>query len=481
MMTLFIVGTIFAQDSSAAAGDAPQQAAQDATTQTAPSAPAQAEAAPVQAGPAPGDHFAFHEGVTIGAEVLLTGPNNGPETWTLLGFQPDFSFGKIGLGLDLSFHFMLYPDQDTPVKIYPGDWVPYYDNDGKSFLDIYLPKLLYVRYGLKGEDPLFAKLGSIDDLTLGDGFIMSDYSNTLFLPQQRIFGLDLGVDGSLFGFPYIGIEALTGNLAELDVVGGRLYARPLVDTAIPILKNMQVGATLVADTKPDLYAATTNAAKTIAAYGADIAVPILGGKQFPLEAFTDFAFDPNQSKGWMIGFGGRIIGIFTYGAQLRVLQDDFIPSYFNADYDIYRAQEFDTMQNAPGSGINPGWLASLGTSLLGDRLVFSTSLDGPFSPAGVSSDPDAADPTQYFHLRSVLRLAQIGTFPFFFDASYEKYLIGATSGFFPDLVDPTDAVIVFDVNYRTGAAVLTLAYNAQWDPATGQFIVTSSLRASVTF
>ncbi len=181
--------------------------------------------------------------------------------------------------------------------------------------------------------------------------------------------------------------------------------------------------------------------------------------------------------GWMIGFGGKIIGIFTYGAQLRVMKDGFIPSYFDANYDLYSAEKYDFMQLPTGSGTYAGWLASLGTSLFKDVLVFKASLDGPFAAAAAGS-PDQAD---YPHLRALIRLDQMGAFPFFFDASYEKYRLGAEEGFFPDLIDPTDAVIGLSVNYKTGASVLTLMYDAKWDPAADEFIVTSSLQASMKF
>jgi len=287
IMTLFLAGIIFAQDASEGAQDAPKSP------------------------------FTFSGAVNLGSDVLLTGApdlagSRAPETWTRLGFQPDFGFGKIGLGLDLTIHFMLYPDQGTSFEPYPGDWVPGYRSNGRTFLDVYLPKILYVRYGKKGEDPFFAKLGSINNLSLGDGFIMSNYSNMHFMPEKRVFGLDLGLDGSLFNFPYVGVELLTGNVARFDVIGSRLYARPLVDTGIPILKDAQVGATVVADTNPYLYADTTMTASasadTIAAYGADIAVPLVAGKDFPLTAFTDLAADPNKSIGWMIGGEGRLKG-----------------------------------------------------------------------------------------------------------------------------------------------------------------------------
>ena len=499
LMTFLLIGTIIAQEAQTAqdqtALDQPvqDQPAQDQTvpdqpapdTSNTPTATPAPVKNPVTAAPAetPKNKLAFAGGINLGSDVLLSGALNTPETWTRFGFQPDFSFGKIGIGFDLTFHFMLYKTQDTAFTLYPGDWIPNYNGIGKTVFDVYLPKIMYVRYGLKGEDPFFAKLGSINDLSLGNGFIMSNYSNMLFLPQQRIFGLDLGLDGSLFNFPYVGLEALTGNLAQLDVIGGRVFARPLVTTAIPILKNMQVGATVVADTNPYLYNKPLSgaSAKTIAAYGADIAVPILGGKVYPLVAFTDVAIDPNQTAGWMIGFGGRLISVFTYGAQLRVLQNGFIPTYFDANYDIYRAKKYDYMQLTPSSGTYIGWNASLGTSLFTDTFVFNATMDGPFTVKGVAAIPSSANQVDYPHLRGVLRLNEIKSFPFFFDASYDKYLIGAKTGFFQDLVDPTDAVIGLNVNYKTGASVLTLAYNAKWNPLTSQFDVTSSLQVSMKF
>jgi hypothetical protein len=489
MMAFFLVGTIFAQDAGGSSTDAAQPAAADSTAATDATPAPDAAAAPAEkAAPASiFSPFSFHGGATLGTDVLLTGQkdasgNATAQTWTKVGFQPDFGFGKFGIGLDLSIHFMLYPDQDTAFKPYPGDWIPNYDNDGKSFLDIYLPKILYVRYGQKGEDPFFVKLGSINDLSLGDGFIMSNYSNMHFLPAQRVFGLDLGVDGSLFNFPYVGVEALTGNVARFDVVGGRVFVRPLVGTEIPILKYAQVGATVVADTNPGLYDSTVNA-DPIAAYGADISVPLITGKVFPLTAFTDLAFDPNKSAGWMIGFDGRLITVFTYGAQLRVMQDGFIPSYFDSNYDIYRAQKYLFMQQAYSSAWTPSWYASLGTSLFTDILVFNAALDGPFkaSPVIGQNAIASANQTDYPHLRAVLALNRIDKFPFYFEATYEKYYIGAVKGFFSDLVDPTDAVIGLNINYKTGASILTLLYNAQWNPAADKFEVTSSLQAAVMF
>ncbi len=429
----------------------------------------------------PANPFAFQGGIDLGTDALPTGAGGTVESWTRLGFQPEVSFGKFGIGLDLTLRFQLYPEgSSNAMRVYRNDWVP---GDGKNFLDIYLPKLLYIRYGIKGEDPLFAKLGSINDLTLGNGFIVGNYSNMSFLPDLRLFGLDFGVDGSLFDFPMVGFEGLTGNLARLDVVGGRLFVRPFVTNEMPILKGLQLGFTGAFDTAPDLYATTTNPAKTIGVFGMDTFVPLNSSGLFPMAAFADLAYEPNKSAGGMVGVGGRIIAIFTYGAQLRILGAGFIPTYFDANYDLYKAQKFDFMQQSPSGNGLVGWYASLGTSLLRDKLVLMASLDGPFKAAERLADPRPATAAQtdYPHARAVFRLADGVLGGFFFDASYEKYFIGAAKPFFPDLVDPADAVIGLAINYKTGASVLTLKYDARWNTTTQQFDVRSSLSASLKF
>lgn len=423
--------------------------------------------------------FAFSAGLNLGTDALDNGDGT-TTSWTKLAFQPDLAFGKIGVGLDLTVHFQLYPTNDQAIEFYPGDWVPDYNGNGKSFFDLYLPKILYVRYGLKGQDPLFAKLGSMDDLTLGNGFIMGEYSNMNFMPTTRIIGLDVGLDGQLFNFPYVGLELVTGNLAKFDLIGGHVFVRPLIGTEIPIIKNMQVGGTIVVDNAPDTYADTVVAAKPVAVYGMDVTVPILGGKLFPLAAFTEIAFEPNDSMGAMLGAGGRLLGFITYGAQLRILQDGFIPSYFDAGYDIYRAAKFDYMQTATDGDFMAGWYASLGFSLFEDKLALSARMDGPFTAPGVASSYQA----DYPHAKAVLALAEGLLGGFYFDARYEKFYIGKDS-FFADLVDPTDAIVGLDINYKTGASVLTLAYNAKWDPSlnsgSGKWVVTSSITASMKF
>ncbi len=417
----------------------------------------------------------FQAGISLGTDVLINSDGSS-ETWNNLGFQPDLALGPFGIGLDLTVRFKLMPDQDTALEVYPGDWIPTAD---KSFLDLYLPKMMYVRYGYRG-DPIFAKLGSIDDLTLGNGFIVGEYSNTKFLPTQRITGLDVAVDGALFKFPYVGLELLTGNLARLDVLGGRLFVRPLIGTEIPILKNLQAGATLATDRKPGLYSGEELEAQTV--FGTDLFLPLITNKVFPLATFAELAFEPNSSTGFMIGAGGRLVSVITYAAQLRILGAGFSPVYFDANYDLFRSEKAKLMTVEVASDAEgfAGWLAKAGASLFEDKLYFSVSVDGPFNanPDPASLTPNSAE---YPHLRGVIGMADGILGGFFVSGSYDKYFIDPAN-FFSDLVDPADAVITAALNYKTGAAVFTLLYNLSYNPdAAKGFDVTSSLQSSIKF
>ncbi|MBN2874165.1 MAG: hypothetical protein JXM71_03645 [Spirochaetales bacterium] len=418
----------------------------------------------------------FQAGISLGTDVLVDASGE-TETWNSLGFQPDLALGPFGLGFDFTLHFKLMPNPDTALEIFPGDWLPDYEGSGKNLLDLYLPKIMYVRYGQRGA-PLFAKLGSIDDLTLGNGFIVGSYSNTKFLPSQRIFGLDVGVDGTLFDFPYVGVELLTGNLARFDVIGGRLFARPLVSTGLPLLEDLQVGATVATDRLPELYSDTASGSAPVTVYGADIFMPVIKSEIFPLAAFTELAFEPEGRSGFMVGAGGRLAGVITYGAQLRLLGAGFLPVYFDANYDLFRADKAALMETAPTGDGFAGWLAKAGASLFEDKLYFDVSVDGPFKAIPVDGDSAA----EYPHLRGVVGMTEGIIGGFFVNGSYDKYFLGKANGFFADLVDPNDAVISASFNYKTGAAVFTLLYNLTYNPdSENGFDVTSSLQSSIKF
>ncbi|HCM27999.1 MAG: hypothetical protein A2Z99_05165 [Treponema sp. GWB1_62_6] len=440
-------------------------------------------AAAQEAAPAASGGFELGLG-TASLPVDPTDPATEYVTYQNLALKPEFAFGKFGLGLDLTVNFNLrLGSTGEGVEFYEPDWNP--DAAGKSFIELYLPKIAYIRWAKKG-DPLYLKFGSFDDGTLGNGFIMGNYSNTRFLPGTRIFGAAVDVDGALFNFPYVGIETFAGNLARLDVVGTRLFARPLFDMENPILKNLQLGATIAADREPLIYDSdeTNDDEGSVAVFGIDGRLPILGTPMVSLATFADIAFQPEGRWGTMIGLGGRLASIFTYGAQLRLLAPGFIPTYFDGSYDIFRHAKYAVVSEAPEGSAYAGWLASIGTSLMADVIIFNVTLSGPFGAE------DSGKITDYPQLRGIFTIGEGLLGGFSLDAFYEKYYLGAdtdqvplgTGDFFTDLIDPNNAVIGAKINYATGPAVLSLLYNLRYDPsATNNFIVTSSLMSSIRF
>jgi hypothetical protein len=421
-----------------------------------------------QAAPTENPTFGFGMSLGIGVQTFN---EPQPVTYESLSLFPDISYGKLGVGLAITLNYN-FTGPGNSLYVRQADWVP---TTFQSFLQTYLAKINYIRWGLEG-DPLFIKLGSFDDVTLGDGFIAGDYTNMYFLPQDRHLGLKADVDGSLFSFPYVGVETFAGNLALMDVLGGRVYVRPLAGADIAILKDAQVGATLVVDTASanPLQSSTEPSAVAPGApvyvYGGDIRVPLFAVKDTAsMIAFTDVATIDSQTVGGALGVSGKLINIFTYGAQLRLMQASFIPDYFGPLYDVSRLT--DSLYVSSGvSGSTFGYLVSLGTSLVGDKLVFTVTMDGPFETSATLPN------LQYPELRAILSVGE-GVVPgFFFSFSYDKQSI-TTIG---DLISQQNGSIAAQISFKSGPAVISFVYQLSYVPGQSPNpIITSGLQTSV--
>jgi hypothetical protein len=417
--------------------------------------------------------FDFGLTLGIGADTYFIDDTIGYVTYQKLSLSPDIAFGKFGIGLELTLHYTFTDEVGVePIRV-EGDWVPDPALD-QNWLDVYLPKIKYIRYGFKG-DPLYAKLGSIEDGTLGNGFIMNNYDNTHFLPGQRIFGLAFDLDGALFDFPYLGLETFVGNLARLDVFGARLYTRPLAGTGIRVLKDLQVGTTFAMDTDPGLHTDTHPDLEDVYLYGADLRQPLLSNPAISLAVFGDVAVLGNRgSVGGMVGLGGRLAGVILYGAQVRMLGENFVPVYFDSTYDLFRVEKHDVATGVMPVAAYTGWLASLGFSLFGDLLMFNVSLDAPFTSGG-----DVNNYLDWPHLFAQLVLGR-GLVPnVSLELSYDKRNLGADGTFFQDLFDLSESVIRGRLNYSIGAAVLSLVYDIRWDPQQDKWITHSGIESAI--
>ncbi|MGI9255387.1 MAG: hypothetical protein ACR2PY_00465 [Salinispira sp.] len=410
-------------------------------------------------------------GLGLGLSILsldnsITGEE---EIWNNLKIRPDFSVGTFGIGLDIEINFSIEnADGTTGFRIREEDWLPDPDN-GRSFLDIYLPIIRYIHLGYKG-DPFYLAAGSISNFKLGNGFIVSDYSNTSFLPDRRITGLSFDLDGKLFDFPYIGLETIIGNLAAFDVIGGRFFIRPLYWLDVPTIKDIQLGFTAVIDTDPFSYERESEGSaysdyfengESVFIFGGDIRFPLFSENLVRLAIFGDLVVQ-NSNLGGMVGLGGELFDIMTYGAQVRFLGNNFIPEYFNSSYDLYRAQRWEIYKDGNATVSIPdsiGWLAKLGVDILDSQIVLDATLEGSFTD---NSDIDHLNPTLTANFSidpELLGGITIG-------ASYRKQYIRDIA----DLISPENAIITAKIGYATGGVAVGFIYDLRYDSTPGDKI-----------
>jgi len=421
---------------------------------------------------------AFGIEAAFGVTSFTNSETGAVETYQLLALRPELTLGRFGVGLDLPFNYRFTGGDDRDeFEVREEDWVP---NDDTSFLELYLPKFRYVRYGQKGDD-IYAQLGNLPGATIGNGFIVSGYTNELYLPDRRISGAVFDFDRALAGERYFGMETMVSNLAAWDLLAGRLYVRPLAGTAIPLLPELQLGVTVAADRDPFYFAERdpdsdvyqdAPSDESVLVWGIDARQPILARSAVSLAAYGDLVFQEDRMGG-MVGAGGRLLGFLIYGAQIRVTEDNFIPEYFDRSYDRRRLERLARYNEAVSVDGGAGWWTRIGFSLLADAVVFSNTISGPFS----------VDSSAYPELQSQLAIAE-GVVPGFAglsaNASYTKFDIRG----WDDLATAEDAIIGAQINIRSGPVVISLVYDLVYDPESPDddpWVVSSGLETAITF
>ncbi len=280
----------------------------------------------------------------------------------LLALMPEFIYCRIGLGLYLPIYYNYKYNFLKPKKSWynHNEWD--FASPSDSAHDLWI-KFLYIRYGKKG-DPLYIRIGGLNSVSLGNGFIINDYSNMLNFPKIRKLGLQ-------FDYIYnkiVGVETIFDDMSNLKLYGGRFLGFPLWFNPNPgLLNKLQLGLTLMYN-KMDENNRVIN-------WGIDLGLPLIQSEMFNLHYGIDLAtFSVNaqdllNKTGWVssdnygfsTGFKGNI-AILIYRAEYRYLKDGYIPEYFDSFFDIQRKNKYlalITMYNSSLSTLN-GYLANIG-------------------------------------------------------------------------------------------------------------------------
>jgi len=244
--------------------------------------------------------------------------------WGSFDLQPEFGFGPVGVGVDLNFRVSRYGEFRTE------DW---------NSLEDWVGKIRYVRFGRK-RSPFYMKIGVLDRLTLGYGFIMDNYTNNVD-ENTRIIGLEFHSDLKKAGF-----DLVNSHLASPTkrIIGFRPYIRPIKLIAdVPVLSNLDVGLEFIGDRSVDT---------PMKFFGVDAGLPILTTSILSFGPYYSWAHALSYGSGSGIGIRADlnlIMNVLHISAKLerRQINGRFYPSYFNPLYEAKKPEYFERIKNYP--------------------------------------------------------------------------------------------------------------------------------------
>jgi hypothetical protein len=155
----------------------------------------------------------------------------GQEQFYRLSMRPDIPLGKWGIALDIE----LFIDADGDISA--RGWQ--FGTSTEAF-DSFLRKIYYVRYG-RPNDPVYFKVGALDNVSLGYGLIMSDYRNTLQYPGIKKTGVQFRFE-EIAGSP-LGLEGVVNNVQDFQEGGALLGLRAFARA----VGKLELGLTYVVD------------------------------------------------------------------------------------------------------------------------------------------------------------------------------------------------------------------------------------------
>lgn len=213
------------------------------------------------------------------------GSFNGGFTFTLIDGQyyagmvlnPEFNLGKVGIGLNVPILYGL-EDKSIRTEIF---------KDGVGIARL----ITYIRLGVQKNDPVYVKVGQLNNTMIGFGGLVNNYTNTTSFEKRKV-GLhyDFNVKG------LVGIDGLYSdfNPGSLNLLAVRPYVRPLAWSGLPVVRTIEFGATIIKDKDQTNLGigdstSTYNFTKEgIGAYGLDMGITLFRAPFIQIDLFANY-------------------------------------------------------------------------------------------------------------------------------------------------------------------------------------------------
>ncbi|RED96127.1 hypothetical protein [Marinoscillum furvescens] len=215
------------------------------------------------------------------------GSFNGGFTFTQIDDQyfvgmvlsPEFSIGKVGVGLNVPVLYGL-DDQSIRTEIFK-------DGVGAARL------ITYIRYGVQKADPVYVKVGQLNNTMIGFGGLINNYTNTTSFEKRK---LGLHYDFNIKGLA--GVDGLYSdfNPESFNLFAIRPYVRPLAWTPLPIIRTLEMGTTIVRDKDQTQLISSDSTSSSylftrdgIGAFGLDLGMTLLRVPFIQIDFFANYS------------------------------------------------------------------------------------------------------------------------------------------------------------------------------------------------
>lgn len=224
----------------------------------------------------------------------------------------------------------------------------------------YLRIVRGIEYGTP-YDGLYFRGGELTDVRIGHRTIVDGYDNAIDLDHFQ-WGLQHNVNTH-----YGGGELLLDNVADPELMGMRLYARPaaFVDRTSP-WSRFALGMSLIGDRDApralratpggDAYEVNADgnfiedASGSTGVFGFDVEYTVPAGERVRVTPYTDVNVHLGSGTGWHVGtFVGWQLGdavVMDLRAEYRLLGNGYLPAYFGP---LYEVERFSYLPGADGT------------------------------------------------------------------------------------------------------------------------------------
>ena len=270
--------------------------------------------------------------------------------------SPEFSLGKVGLGLNIPILYGL-TEKSIRTEIFK-------DGVGAARL------IRYLRLGNQKRDPVYFRIGELTGTMIGFGGLINNYTNTTSYEKSK---LGLHYDLNYRGF--IGIEGMYSdfNPQSFNLFAIRPYTRPLLYTGIPIVRSFEVGFQYIRD-KDQTAIPTSDSTSTtynytepgVGAIGFDAGITLLSVPFIQIDLFTTYSklnvdnpalLDTlgdgfSNGSGFSTGLNFRfhfIADLLSTDVRIERLSysENYLPQFFDATYELNKDAKLLSLRNAP--------------------------------------------------------------------------------------------------------------------------------------